>query len=103
MFAKGVDVRFDAGEEKGSGGANEGLNSRTVRRSSSSSSSSSSIGVVTLLSLEGDWSGVCALVGEVKGVVGLLVDVGVVGRALDPGEEGEGDCGRRKGEVRGDP
>ncbi len=38
------------------------------------------------------------------GVVGRpIVDVGVVGRTVEAGEEGEGDSGRRKGEVRGEP
>lgn len=47
----------------------------------------------------------CCLVGEAR------VGVGVVGRIVDEGEEGEsgrrngeaGDSGRRKGEVRGEP
>lgn len=77
---------------------------RTVRISSSSSSVN--VGVVTLWSFEGDCSGVCGFVGEVVGVVGrpmLGVDVGVVARMVEAGEEGEGDSGRRKGEVRGEP
>lgn len=77
---------------------------RTVRISSSSSSVN--VGVVTLWSFEGDCSGVCGFVGEVVGVVGrpmVGVDVGVVGRMVEAGEEGEGDSGRRKGEVRGEP
>lgn len=45
----------------------------------------------------------CAFVGEVTGVVGRTGRVGVVGRTVHAGEEGEGDCGRRKGEVRGEP
>ncbi len=48
----------------------------------------------------------CGFVGEVVGVVGrprAAVDVGVVGRTVEAGEEGEGDSGRRKGEVRGEP
>lgn len=72
----------------------------------SSSSSSVNVGVVTLWSFEGDCSGVCGFVGEVVGVVGrpmLGVDVGVVARMVEAGEEGEGDSGRRKGEVRGEP
>jgi len=43
-------------------------------------------------SLEGDGRGVCTFVGE---------GVGVVGRTVFEGEEG--DSGRRKGEVRGEP
>lgn len=77
---------------------------RTVRISSTSSSVN--VGVVTLWSFEGDCSGVCGFVGEVVGVVGrpmLGVDVGVVARMVEAGEEGEGDSGRRKGEVRGEP
>ena len=77
---------------------------RTVRISSTSSSVN--VGVVTLWSFEGDCSGVCGFVGEVVGVVRrpmLGVDVGVVARMVEAGEEGEGDSGRRKGEVRGEP
>ncbi|KAI4240756.1 MAG: hypothetical protein L6R42_011457, partial [Xanthoria sp. 1 TBL-2021] len=83
---------------------NESVRCRTVRISSSSSSAS--VGVATLWSFEGDCSGVCCFVGEVVGVVGrpmVGVDVGVVGRIVEAVEEGEGDSGRRKGEVRGEP
>ena len=51
------------------------------------------VGVVTFCSFEGDWRGVWGFVGEVVGVVGRIVVDG----------EGEGDSGRRKGEVRGEP
>ena len=53
----------------------------------------SEVGVRALCwSLEGDWRGVCAFVGE---------GVGVGGRIVFEGEAG--DSGRRKGEVRGEP
>lgn len=84
----------------------EGVRYFTVRLSSTSSSSSSlsTVGVVTLWSFEGDCSGVCGFVGEVVGVAGRpIIGVGVAGRTVDAGEEGVGDSGRRKGDVRGEP
>ena len=50
------------------------------------------VGVLLFWSFKGDWTGVCALMGDVVGVVARTV---VVGEA--------GDSGRRKGEERGDP
>lgn len=50
------------------------------------------VGVLLLWSFEGDWIGVCTLVGDAVGVVARMV--------LD-GEAG--DSGRRNGEVRGEP
>lgn len=109
LLAKGVELRVGEvdGAKYDSRFVNEGVKFRTVLLSSSPSSPSSSIvGVVTVWSFEGDCNGVCGFVGEVVvGVVGraAAVDVGVEGRTKEVGEEGEGDSGRRKGEVRGEP
>lgn len=50
-------------------------------------------------SLVGEDSGVCGLVGELKGLVGEVV--GVLDRRAAEGDAG--DSGRRKGDARGDP
>lgn len=107
LFDNGVGLRVGEvdGAKYDSRFVNEGVRFLTVRLSSSSSTSSSIVGVVTVWSFEGDTcNGVCGFVGEVVGVLGrALLDVGVEGRIVEAGEEGEGDSGRRKGEVRGEP
>ena len=70
------------GDDGGSRGTIEGLRLRGIQ------SPSFKRGVDVFWSFEGDWAGVWDFVGE-KGDEGL--------------SEGEGDSGRRKGEVRGEP
>lgn len=102
LFTTGVELRVGEVEAKDSRLVSEGVKFLIVRVSSSSSSSLI-VGVETVWSLDGDCSGVCGLVGEVVGVVGRALEVGVEGLMVDAGEEGAGDSGRRKGEVRGEP
>lgn len=97
-----MELRVGEVEAKDSRLVSEGVKFLIVRVSSSSSSSLS-VGVVMVWSFDGDCNGVCGLVGEAVGVVGRAVAVGVEGLIVDAGEEGAGDSGRRKGEVRGEP
>lgn len=102
LFARGVELRVGELEANDSRFVSEGVRFLIVRVSSSSSPSFM-VGVVTVWSFEGDCIGVCGFVGEVVGVVGRAVEVGVEGLTVEAGEEGDGDSGRRKGEVRGEP